>query len=62
MKGEGGRVKNSPLSPCGRGVGGEGSAKMGYSANPSLFRVGEQISDDSLGGKGGEGVRCVHGG
>ncbi len=35
---------------------------MGYSANPSLFRVGEQISDDSLGGKGGEGVRCVHGG
>jgi hypothetical protein len=29
MKGEGGKIKNSPLSPCGRGVGGEGDYKNG---------------------------------
>jgi hypothetical protein len=29
MKGEGGKIKNAPLSPCGRGVGGEGDYKNG---------------------------------
>jgi hypothetical protein len=28
-EGRGGKIKNSPLSPCGRGVGGEGDYKNG---------------------------------
>jgi hypothetical protein len=31
--GEGGKIKNSPLSPCGRGVGGEGDYKNGMLPN-----------------------------
>jgi hypothetical protein len=38
MKGEGGKIKNSPRSPCGRGVGGEGDYKNGML--PKRFVVG----------------------